>query len=142
MSGTTGSDLLALAEADLDKAQEILGLPVPEVSVSGGGWDDVAERARQLLRRAWELRPMNQGAKAGEKLRDAARRGLDKASDATKGARDKLGQIALGAALLSASPGILLALGAFLLIEGTGYGGRARAAGRRYVSQRARAYGL
>lgn len=165
MTGTTASDLLGLAERDLAEAQEIMGLPSPEVgpssrvvpsdpdfeggldlpptaTVSGGTWDDVAARAKELLRRAWDLRPVHLGAKAGAKIRDAARRGLDKASGAAKDVRDTLGQVALGAAMLAASPGILLGLAVFLLIEGTGYGGRARAAGRRYVSQRARAYGF
>jgi len=142
MTATSDSELLALAEKSLSEAQEIMGLPAPETAVSGDAWDDLAERAAQLLKRAWELRPMNLGAKAGEKLRDAARRGLDKASKASKAARDLFVKVSLGAALLASSPGILLGVLMFLAIEGTGYGGRARSAGRRYLSRRASAYGV
>lgn len=142
MTATSDSDLLALAEKSLSEAQEIMGLPAPETVVSGDAWDAIAERARVLLKKAWDLRPVQLGARAGEKLRDAARSGLDRASKASKAARDLLVKVSLGAALLASSPGILLGVLMFLAIEGTGYGGRARSAGRRYVSRRARAYGL
>jgi hypothetical protein len=142
MTSTSDSELLVLAEARLREAQEIMGLPAPETAVSGDAWDDLAERAAELLKRAWELRPMNLGAKAGGKIRDAVRSGLDKASKAAKSTRDKLAKVALGAGMLALSPGVLLGLAAFLLIEGTGYGSRARRAGRRYVNRRLRAYGV
>jgi hypothetical protein len=141
MPTTTDPDLFAAAEKSLAEAQELMGLPTPEVSVSGDSWHDLAVRAANLLKRAWEL-PMKLGARAGGKIRDAAKNGLDKASKASKEARDALGRVAVGAGLLAMSPGILLGVAAFFLVEGTGYGKRARSAGRRYVSQRARAYGL
>lgn len=142
MASTSDSELLAQAEASIAAAQEIMGLPAPEARVSGGTWDDIAERIKNLLKKAWSVRPTALGAKAGGKLREAARAGLESASSASQAARDLLQRLSLAAGLLAMSPGILLGLAAFLLIEHTGYGRRARAAGRRYVSRRAAQYGF
>jgi len=144
MSNATDADLRLAAETDLADAQGVLGLPAVVVGwdVSGDDfWSTFAARAAGLLKRA-ATAPLRIGAKAGGKIRDAARRGLDKASDATSDAKRALGAVATAAGVLAMGPGILLGLLAFVVVEGSGYGGRARRGARRYVSQRARAYGV
>ena len=145
MSSTTDTDLRNLAEASLAEAQGIMGLPAVVVGfdVSGDGfWEGLATRAKGLLDKARKYNPVSLGAKAAGKVRDAARYGASKASDASDATKAVLGSIAASAALLALSPGVLLALLAFVVVEGSGYGKRARAGARRYVDARARSYGF
>jgi hypothetical protein len=85
---------------------------------------------------------MELGARAARKIRDAANRGLDRASQASTSARAALASVAAAAGALTLGPLILPGLIVFLLIESTGLGGRARSGARRYVSQRARSSGF
>lgn len=144
MSSATDSDLRVAAEGALLEAQEILGVPPVVVGLDGGEdyWDAFAKRAKALLDKAKQAHPLVLGAKAGEKIRDAARWGASKASEASDATKATLGTVAAAAGALALGPGILFGLALFLLVEGTGYGARARRAGRRYVSQRAAAYGF
>jgi len=145
MSTSTDTELRESADASLVEAQGILGLPavVLGADVSGDDWwEGLATRAKNLLDKARKYHPMRLGAAAARKIRDAATRGLDKASTASDAVKATLASIAAAAGALALGPGILLGLLAFVLLEHTGYGARARSAGRRYVSRRARAYGL
>jgi hypothetical protein len=145
MSSTTDTDLRNLAEASLAEAQGIMGLPAIVVGfdVSGDGfWESLATRAKGLLDKARKYNPTALGAKAAGKVRDAARYGASKASDASDAVKATLSGIAASAAALALGPGALLMLGVFLLVESTGYGKRARAGARRYVDARAREYGF
>lgn len=143
MPSTTDVTLRELAENDLAQAQQIMGIePVVGLWVVGGDfWDGFADKARRALEKAVKL-PWTLGSKAGTKIRDAVRRGMSKASEATDGAREKLAAVAAAAGALSLGTLILPGLLVFLLLERSGWGGRARRAGRRYVEGRARSYGF
>lgn len=150
MANTSDAELQAFASKTLEEAAQLMGpqpvLRAQPTSVEGDDWNDIADKAAALLKRAWNL-PKDIGAKVGIKIRDAARAGLDKLSSASKEAREKLGKVALGAATLAAGASllanpILLGLVVFLAIEHTGFGRRARSAGWSYVDRRARAHGF
>ena len=144
MAISTDLELRETAESTLAEAQVLLGLPAVVVGYDVSGddfWSTFADRAKGLLKKA-STAPLVLGSKAGAKIRDATRTGLQKASEASAEARTKLGAVATAAGVLALGPGILLGLALFAVVEGSGLGGRARATGRRYLRERARAYGF
>lgn len=144
-NSATDADLRTAAERDLSEAITMLGMPAVVGGWDVGGddyWDQFAKRAGKALDLAKKARPMQLGADAARRIRDAAKRGLDKASQASDAAKVALGSVATAAGMAALGPGILLGLIAFAVIEGSGYGRRARAGARRYVSARAREYGI
>lgn len=145
MSSATDDDLRKQAEALLAEAFGALGLPAVVVGADVSGddyWARFLERARNAWDKAKKYTPLEQGAEAARKIRDAARKGTDKASTAADDIKRALAALAAAAGAFSLGPLILPGLIVFLIIESTGYGKRARAGARRYVDQRAKSYGF
>lgn len=145
MSSATDSQLRENAERSLAEAIALMGIPaiVGGWDVSGDDyWEQMGKRTRKALEIAKRAEPFRVQAEAARKIRDAARQGLDKSSQASTEAKATLAAVAAGAGVMALGPGILLGVIAFLVVESTGFGKRARSAGRRYVSARARSYGF
>ena len=145
MSSTTDSELRVLADASLAEAEAIMGQPAVVVGadVSGDGfWEALLARGQTALDKAKKMNPVSLGAKAAGHIRNAARSGASSASDALDDVKKALAALATAAGALAIGPGIILGLLAFLFIESTGYGKRARRAARTYVDRRAREYGF
>jgi hypothetical protein len=140
MATTTDSELRANAEKSLAEAQAIIGPSFSPVVVGDDYWQGLADRAKEALKKAAAL-PFRIGGAAGEKIREAARSGLNAASEASSVARKSLQWVAMGAALLALAP-LLVLLAPVILMEGSGFGPRARRAGKRYVNRRAREFGI
>ena len=139
MPSTTDSELRVLAQKKLDDADALTGQPSTSAVLGADDfWSDLADRAKKILEIA--IGPSMPAGKIGSKVRDAMKSGLDTASEASDLAREKMRTVAIGAGLLALTPLIVPVL-IFLAIEGSGFGGRARRAGSRYGSRRARDYG-
>lgn len=144
MSSANDANMRKIAEENLSEAIVIMGEQaiVGGWDVSGDGyWEQMVQRLEKALALA-KSKAGKVRAEAAGKIRDAARAGASTASDALDSVKTALGGIAATAGALALGPGILLGLVAFLLLESTGYGKRARAGARRYVDRRAREYGF
>ena len=146
MASTSDAELLAFAEKNLQQAQELVGWQIDGFVGGDDAWSTVHKKGGKILDQG-RRGPIDVLRRAAGLVRDAARAGLSKASDATKDTRDKLSGLALAAGILAAGASILAnpavwTLLVFLAIEQSGWGKRARSAGRRYVDRRAREYGV
>lgn len=125
----------------------MLGLPQPVEGIDGPVWDSVASRGKGILQKVKESRDkqLAREKEIASKVKDAAKAGIAEASSATKETREQLAALAKGAStvlVLGALTPLLVPFAVFALIEWSGYGKRARAAGSRYVDRRAREYGF
>jgi hypothetical protein len=128
MASTTDAILRERAENALTEAEAIMGHQIDGgalVVVSGDDfWDSLTDRADKALKQARKL-PKILAGKAAQKIRKAAEAGLDKASEASKDARDLLEKIAAGARGIALTPVLILLVG-YIALNNSSLAGEAR----------------
>lgn len=131
MPSTTDATLREIATSATIEAERLLAMPGLAV-VGADFWSDIADRLRRAIDR---VSPTRLGAQAGRKIREAARAGMDRLSEASGGVREQLRTIESRALLAMAMP-ILMPLAVLLIIEKSGVRKRVQTAGREYVRAR------
>jgi hypothetical protein len=157
MSSASDTELRATADALMKSAESnvpIVQGPEPGPDDPGEFWDSLSTRAQNALRK-YKSEMSERGGPpptrinvikdAAHDIKGAAQAGLDSNSSATDTVRGKLrtavtaaGALAIGATLAPFILPLLIAL----IVERSGFGGRARRAARGYVDSRAREYGF